>query len=607
MRTFKRRQGRQGSSNEPCQFAAPPNVHHALVSPGRPLDPSLRAFFEPQFGHDFSRVRVHSDPVGEQSAREVNAHAYTIGHDIVFAKDQFAPETSKGRQLIAHELSHVVEQSRSGTQPGRILRKPAEPHYPSQDEKEEIDKLIKRNYSTTRVVTSSTGETSESKGKKLTTDEVKQLAARLEGPWIAELNRLDLSSRNSETLNRTDAFDSVKSAREDILKKFGSYTSQTLSLTQDTTLTEAARKAAGQVLVVLGDPDAGRTLAANILDTQCEECAEAFVDVDESSKTAVTSFFMATVVPRHEAQLKRVAEKVVPGKHTEDARITLRLTNDKFYQTAVHELIHQLAHPAFTAAFKDQVNIIEGFTDYFAHQVYGGKVDRGYEKVVEKIQKVRDVMRGPFQFVKDEAGEESLRQAYFMGKLEYIGWTANNDKERKAVAEAHKEAGEPDSPGEWNATTAGEYAKKYHKEAFEHQAPSRNVLSVGLLLMKDSTDTIAVRYARVIARTELARGQLYLEGQVISEPSKNPTVFGGSVGIGGEYQEPYFYAGGGLRFTRTDLPGTGTNRLDVTPFVGFGFRPWQIFRAGLEGFVAVPTDDKKEKAWGLGVTVGIEL
>ena len=77
----------------------------------RPLDPVLQQDMEQRFGHDFSRVRVHSGGSAEQSAREVNAYAYTVGHDIVFGAGQFAPETHAGRRLIAHELTHVVQQS----------------------------------------------------------------------------------------------------------------------------------------------------------------------------------------------------------------------------------------------------------------------------------------------------------------------------------------------------------------------------------------------------------------------------------------------------------------------------------------------------------------
>lgn len=65
---------------------------------------------EPRFGHDFSKVRVHSGAAAEQSARAVNAHAYTVGQNIVFGAGMFAPATAGGRRLLAHELTHVVQQ-----------------------------------------------------------------------------------------------------------------------------------------------------------------------------------------------------------------------------------------------------------------------------------------------------------------------------------------------------------------------------------------------------------------------------------------------------------------------------------------------------------------
>ena len=82
----------------------------AVRGGGQPLPESLRAFYEPRFGHDFSRVRVHSGGAAGQSARDVNAYAYTVGHDIVFGAGRFAPVTHEGRHLIAHELTHVVQQ-----------------------------------------------------------------------------------------------------------------------------------------------------------------------------------------------------------------------------------------------------------------------------------------------------------------------------------------------------------------------------------------------------------------------------------------------------------------------------------------------------------------
>ena len=106
--------------------SAPASVDQALSSPGRPLEPALRRDMEQRFGHDFSQVRVHSGTAAEQSAREVNAHAYTVGHNMVFGAGRLAPETQAGRRLIAHELTHVVQSGNQSSQTNRqtIHRQP---------------------------------------------------------------------------------------------------------------------------------------------------------------------------------------------------------------------------------------------------------------------------------------------------------------------------------------------------------------------------------------------------------------------------------------------------------------------------------------------------
>ncbi len=81
------------------------------LGPGQPLNPAIRAFFEPRFGHDFSKVRIHADAQASESARAVNARAFTAGRDVVFGKGEYAPGTGEGRRLLAHELTHVVQQS----------------------------------------------------------------------------------------------------------------------------------------------------------------------------------------------------------------------------------------------------------------------------------------------------------------------------------------------------------------------------------------------------------------------------------------------------------------------------------------------------------------
>ena len=89
---------------------APPVVRDVLRAPGKPLDTATRGFFESRFGQDFSQVRVHSDADAAQSAHAMSARAFTAGQDLVFGWGRYAPETSAGRRLLAHELAHVAQQ-----------------------------------------------------------------------------------------------------------------------------------------------------------------------------------------------------------------------------------------------------------------------------------------------------------------------------------------------------------------------------------------------------------------------------------------------------------------------------------------------------------------
>jgi hypothetical protein len=84
-------------------------VGDVLRSPGHPLDSATRAFFEPRFGRDFSQVRIHTDSHAAESARSINAHAYTVGPHIAFNAGQYAPESTPGRTLLAHELVHTIQ------------------------------------------------------------------------------------------------------------------------------------------------------------------------------------------------------------------------------------------------------------------------------------------------------------------------------------------------------------------------------------------------------------------------------------------------------------------------------------------------------------------
>ncbi len=92
---------------------APPIVHEVLRSPGQPLDTAIRNFMEPRFGADFSKVRVHTDEQAAESAKAVNALAYTVGGHIVFASGRFSSNEPEGHRLLAHELTHTLQQSAS--------------------------------------------------------------------------------------------------------------------------------------------------------------------------------------------------------------------------------------------------------------------------------------------------------------------------------------------------------------------------------------------------------------------------------------------------------------------------------------------------------------
>lgn len=93
------------------ESAAPPLVRDVLRSPGRPLDSGTRARMERHLGYDFSGVRVHTDAAAAESALKLSARAYASGQNIVFGSGQYTTSTQRGRQLLAHELRHVVQQS----------------------------------------------------------------------------------------------------------------------------------------------------------------------------------------------------------------------------------------------------------------------------------------------------------------------------------------------------------------------------------------------------------------------------------------------------------------------------------------------------------------
>jgi lysozyme family protein len=103
-------QARRVRANDAGEMSMPPLDHEMVSSPGQPLETTTRGFMESRFGQDFSRVRVHTGPGAEDAANSVQARAFTLGQDIVFGPGQYAPHETRGQRLLAHELTHVIQQ-----------------------------------------------------------------------------------------------------------------------------------------------------------------------------------------------------------------------------------------------------------------------------------------------------------------------------------------------------------------------------------------------------------------------------------------------------------------------------------------------------------------
>ena len=103
---------RKETSSEAAE-AAPSMVHDS----GAPLDSTTRTYMEQCFGHDFDKVRVHTGGQADAAARQINSLAFTLGKDVVFREGQYAPHSNSGRRLLAHELTHVVQQSSDSATP----------------------------------------------------------------------------------------------------------------------------------------------------------------------------------------------------------------------------------------------------------------------------------------------------------------------------------------------------------------------------------------------------------------------------------------------------------------------------------------------------------
>ncbi len=577
------------------------------VLAGDALSNTGRRYFARLVGEAAGRARVHIGGSADKLAKLAGAESLSYGNDVFIPGDRFSPDSPEGRGLLAHELAHVA---RAASGPPRLARKPdeIEPHYPTPAEHEEIERILARDAPPGTAPVQQPGQPpppTVDRGRVLTAAEQVALAASLEQPLFDTIDSMDQTTVSSTDpiLDESEGFEVIEKARKDVLAKFAGYISHGVTMTRDEKTTAADREARNEVLVHYSlSPTVATAFAFTVIDSFCSECKEKLKDLHKDSRAAVRTALVAAATTKHKEKLETVARKRVGGSHKGvSSEVFVRPdTRSGVYANAAHEFIHHLTHPAFTAAFEDERNILEGFTEFMTRMVAPDST--GYREEYAGISSMVGAMSASTAIA--GSVDESMRLAYFKGRLDLVGWTANSDDERKAVTAAG-------GSGEWNAATAKEKAEDYHKRAIAVLGPKSNVLGFGLYFTRNfglDRPILSVEYVRVLKTENYGEKQYLLQGQLLGTPEEKPTL-GASLGVAAERQGSWFYVQGGLRAVGTIDLDADKKRVDLAPFVGVGLRGWQRVRVGLEGIVLLPVVGAglENTDVGIGGTVSIEL
>ncbi len=570
-----------------------------LVGAAGALTPAGRAYFEPLVGAHLDHARVHVDDNAEQIAKHAHANAATVGHDVFVPPSRFAPETDAGRGLLAHELAHVTHAT-----PGSatLFRDAADPHYPSRDEQQKVDKLLGRD---TEIATDASGVTYHDRRKTLSDDEVKATAASyvpLLEHWIDTTKSATgrpLASTPVKTLpDAKSAMAAAQKALPAIWAKFGKYLPATPPKLIEQTGANTPLPAADELgLLYRWKPDEAKTFFRNMLQTQVVPCKFELAGMKPDSHKAVLDEVEKLLLadPALWSKVENAARNAVGGRESPGARaIELTPFGNDPYGNAIHEMLHQLTHPAFTAVFPGAIS--EDFTEYFTREV--DPASQGtYD--VQTVQNIVDAMAGPLPDAHLDSAEESIRCAYFQGKLDLIGWHRTDAEKTQADI--------PSDTPEWDPAKADTELEARNKRAFAAQDPHRNLIGVGLFYLTSGELLAGPRYARVFYRDEpVAHTQLYLEGQVVSTVKGEPHV-GGSLGLGVDFQNRTTYSGVAVRGLATNaLHGAFDPRVELELVGKLGFRAWHTIRVGAEGIVFVPVRGGGDPGIGAAVTVEFE-
>jgi tetratricopeptide (TPR) repeat protein len=348
-------------------LAAPQALTDAPAWPGAgtALPPATRAFFEPRFGHDFSRLRIHADAEAADVARALNADAFTIGRDIVFGAGRYAPDTSAGRRLLAHELAHVVQPAASGASIQR--QKAAQPTAADIAEVEQERKRFE-----------------EAKKKH---QEAMQRAKDVAAEYQARLDFRDAEARFAKARERH--LRAVTSPQPtDALQKAGITTRRIV----DT-------KTGDLMDVVLRQSNIMR----RYLSTKIKIAGGKFIIENSDSEFDTKYRALNDVKPGSEEWNN--TSTVRGFYHRATDTIHLRPRSD--YGQAVHESIHKFANHGFREMFGGFID--EGVTQYFADMVLEEQgLEKGHTLYDENLKCAR-------KLIKDVANFGLVARNYFDG------------------------------------------------------------------------------------------------------------------------------------------------------------------------------------------------
>ena len=620
----------------------------SIKTGGEPLPPSSRNFFEQRFGHDFSRVRIHSDDRAAQSAKGIHAQAYTTGPHIVFGAGRYSPDTQAGQRLLAHELTHVIQQG-GGQQ--RVMRAPDDltekAHYPTTEERGKVKEAfdpqqaaaVASGSTTVDPVTEPDKFRTEMKdcmdgyiGKVLPgAEERKASSVSLDLPMVQSMAEvaqkevekfykpyLKAAVHSADEKKRLDKF----KLKDEIHLVSEKHPEATLIACNwlSSRMADACGKKIGDFNVMASVAKAkdscfpatpGSTTTAPTTTPAGERDQTLFESVRDDILSARKSDLETIVKFQSSFEAfgqSYIQDKIKPEKK-DTGNMTMRRGRWQAFGTIIHEMLHAVAHEKFNEAIHGVENQgigVEGFAEYFARIVYNdvrkrAEKDDALRTSIEGVTEPFDIDLAPDrtggtydkyvaaveQIKTDIAGnEESLRVAFFMGKVEYIGL------------------------GGWNEKDAE------HHEALRHPA---NTLGFGALLMDGPRGLFTVNYARFV----IGRGkqfqfglgpQIYYLTQGEHKEGDVTVPESGRLGVGGramaQYSWPNFYIRGsfGAGASATfDQPFEQSVRLDLIPGAEFGVRiGWARIGMGTQILIPVvggPVGEKTVKAGGmLGVS-----